>query len=232
MAPYIQFRRVCLKVPDGRCVFRDADLELHSGERVVITGATGSGKNTFLKLITGLEQPTEGGIYVLGEGPGDAGLTAMNALRTRLGVVFSHSVLVSNLKAIENVALPLLYHRGMSKEEAMVRAQSLLNYVGYTGDFWSLPGGLPEFHRMLVLLARAMSLEPDIIACENPTDMLRPSEGGHIVELLKKFQSMDRKRLLVVTTSSRRDIELLRPDRLIKIENSRFRDISPSEATA
>ncbi len=219
-----------MRIPDGRYLFRDAGLELYPGERVVITGATGSGKSTFFKLITGLERPSAGSVYIFGKDLNEMGLTELNSIRTRLGMIFSHSVLVSNLKVIENVALPLLYHRNMPRDEAMLRAQSLLNYVGYIGDFWNLPGCLPGYLERLVLIARAMALEPDVIACENPSAGLRPSEGEHVTDLLRRFHSMDRKRLLVVTTSNEADIRLVRPGRVIKIEDAGFREASTPKA--
>ncbi len=226
MSALIELEDIRLKGPDGASIFEGARLRLHSGERVVIFGPVGAGKSAFLKMVTGLTRPSSGRVVVFGKDMGRLNQEEMNRVRRRLGVVFRENILISNLKVIENVSLPLLYHLGMSWDDAMMMAKSLLTYAGYRDDVWAMPGGLPMYKKRMVAIARAMALEPDIFICENLSEGLTEGEVDGLLRLLLKFHSMEKNRLLVVTTGSKADINLIKPMRVIRIEDGRFVEVS------
>lgn len=199
--------------------FSNADLELFAGERVVITGKLGTGKRALIELISGIKRPERGRVVVFGEEMGTAGPADV---RTRMGFVFGGFPLISNLKVVENVALPLLYHSELSSRECFDRAMELLDYTGYKGEPWQQPGLLTQYNKRLVELARAVSLEPRIIAVEGFMEGLGSTQRSHLVRLLLEYHGAADTRLLVMIMGEDEDLGLLSPDRVVRIVGERF----------
>ncbi|MBI1911321.1 MAG: ATP-binding cassette domain-containing protein [Deltaproteobacteria bacterium] len=221
MAQFVEIKELTSYSEDGRAVFENAGLILKGGERVLITAPVASGKSLLLKLLSGIEKPEKGQVLIFGEDTSAIDNEALNRLRSRLGFVFQDNVLISNLKVLENIALPLLYHSNMPYDEVMERALELLDKTGFRGDPWVQPGSLALYSKKEVAVARAMALEPDIIVCESLCEGLTEAEKGQISDLLIKYQE-NSNRLLVFTAVNDADAGLLRPDRVIRIEGNRF----------
>ncbi len=206
----------------GPAIFDGANLRLMAGERVLITAPVASGKSLFLKLLAGLSRPEKGVVFLFGRDMAELDADGLNQARSRMGFVFQENILISNLKVVENVALPILYHGSVSYEEAMKRSFELLEMTGFRGDAWSLPGPLPLYAKKEVALARALALDPDIIVCENIWDFLKEDEKTHISGLLNGYHSRRSNALMIFTANNENDAAYSRPDRVIRIESGSF----------
>ena len=213
--------------PDGQRLFAEAELALFPGERVAIRGPEAGTIHALLLLLTGLASPAQGEIRLFGEALGRLGRRDVYALRRRIGVVFSRNPLVSNLRAVENVALPLMYHEQLSRAAALARARDLLEAAGFVDGLWALPDHLSPAPRKLVALARALVLRPEILAWEEPAD-------GFDAEVLRRLwklvdQSLPEHALLLVTLRQPATAPLP-ADRVITIASGRFVETSASVA--
>lgn len=222
MAVLIELRGVSNFEKDGRAIFDNAELVLSGGERIIISAPLASGKSVLLRMLAGLSKPDEGAVYIFGRDIASAAPEELSGIRKRMGFVFQDSVLISNLKVIENVALPLLYHSDFSYEECLERALVLLDKTGFRGEAWGLPGPLPVYAKKEATIARALALEPEIIVCENLSSGLTNSEMEHLTGVLLEYHGKRPDRLLVMTTYIDSEIDLIKPDRVIRIVNGKF----------
>lgn len=223
MGTLVDIRSVSCYTEAGRPLFEDASLSFSNGERVLIIAPLASGKSVLIRMLAGLTTPDKGTVRVFGEEIAALAKEELNKLRQRIGFVFHDSVLISNLKVIENVALPLMYHRGsISFEEAMQEAARLIEGTGFRGDLWGLPGMLPLYAKKEIALARALILKPEIVVCENLWDGLTDTEKRSLSLLLLKYQESNPASLLVFTALNDADAALVKPGRVIRIDGSRI----------
>lgn len=215
----VEFKDVWCATPDGAPIFERVSVRFNAGERVLIRGPLASGKGLVIKLITALEVPAKGSVQVLGFDTAASDMETLSSVRKRMGVVTQDAVLVSNLKVLENVSLPLLYHTERSYDECLEAGVELLGMVEYRGGLWDLPAGLPLHKRKGVALARALALEPDIIICENLSTSLTEDEKKRYSGILDDFQKEDPLRLVIHTSNTDADVELFSPDRLFRIRD-------------
>ncbi|TAN61775.1 ATP-binding cassette domain-containing protein [bacterium] len=218
----IEFNGVTSRSDNGGIVFENAGLMLSSGEKVLISAQSGSGKGEFLKLVAGLIKPDKGEVLLFGEDTAVLSPERLNHLRKKIGFVFQDAVLISNLKVIENVALPLLYHTDLPREDCMKRALEHLDMAGYKGGAWALPGPLPLYAKKEVAIAKALAMEPEIVICENLSAGLNVDELKHLAALLMNYKSKKPESLLIMTAITEADAAFLSPERVLKIENYRF----------
>jgi ABC-type transporter Mla maintaining outer membrane lipid asymmetry ATPase subunit MlaF len=226
MAGFIEIKDLTCRTREGGVIFERASLSLGRGERVVVTGPVASGKGVLVRLLAGLTRPDEGSSIRV-DGSEITGLAGegLNVLRSRMGFVFEDCVLISNLKVIENVALPLQYHAGLGYGDSIERAGRLLEMAGFRGDPWDAPGPLPVYARKGVAAARALSLEPAAIVCENLSYGLTRAEferlAGFLIEYQERYEGKDG-RLLLFTAHDEAESSVLRPGRIVGIEERRF----------
>lgn len=212
---------------DAGVVLSGVDLEFDAGERVVVTGADGADTKALMELMAGLISPSSGTIRVLGrelfgEGGARASDDEMVEARASMGLIFSAFSLISNLKVIENVALPMVYHRDMASLASLEKAGELLKVAGYDGDVWTLPGPLPDYEKRIISIARAVSLEPGLVAAE---DILVGLDAEHkvlIADALLRYHWGVPEGLLIVTVSDRKDVEYFKPTRVVTRQGPSF----------
>lgn len=207
---------------NGVVIFEGVDVEFYSGERVAIIGPHGSGKTALIRLFLGLDKPKRGGIYLFGKDAGALERSELDRHRQNIGVILEDAGIVSNLKVIENVMLPLQYHTDIASDNIMERAISLLDYVGYRGDIWSLPGPLPAYTKKRVALARAMSLDPTIMLYDMLLEGLDDTQSSAMLGLVDKFHMDKKERLSIMTVNNEKDIKEITLDRILRIENRRI----------
>lgn len=207
---------------NGITIFEEVDARFCSGERVAITGPHGIGKTTLIRLFLRLDKPQKGKICLFGEDIGMLERPELDRLRQRIGVVLEDSGIVSNLKVIENVILPLQYHTEMTSDNIMERAVFLLDYVGYSGDIWALPGPLPSYTKKTIALARAISLDPAIMIYDMLLEGLDAVQSSEMLGLVDKFHKEKKDRLSIMTINDERDIKEITLDRILRIENRRI----------
>ena len=222
MTPLIELKGVTFVSDRGALLFDDADLSLFAGERVMVSAPYASGKGAFVKLLCGLARPVSGSIVLFGEDIVQMDRSGLDRTRRMAGFVFEDSALISNLKVIENVALPLLYHTSLGRDESMERALRLLETVGYALDVWLLPGALPIYERELVILARALALGPQAVVFEHLEVGLTEPQKRHIAGVLTGYQESSPERLLVFTSEKEEIKTLIRADRVVRIEDRGF----------
>lgn len=227
MGTIVEIKSISCYTEAGRPLFEDASLSFSSGERVLVIAPVASGKSVLIRMLAGLIKPDKGTVEVFGEDISALARDELNKLRQRIGFVFHDSVLISNLKVIENVALPLMYHRSaISFEEAMQEAARLIEGTGFRGDLWGLPGMLPLYAKKEIALARALVLKPEIVVCENLWDGLTDTEKRSLSLLLIKYQEANPASLLVFTALNEAEASLVRPGRVVRIDGSRITEES------
>jgi cell division transport system ATP-binding protein len=170
-------------------VLRDVNLVLERGDFVCLTGATGSGKSTLMKLIYMEEQPSEGLVIVDGYRTDTIRHREIPLLRRRLGVLFQDFKLLRERTAAENVAFALQV-TGASPREIRKRTTRALALVGLGHKRNAYPGELSGGEQQRVALARALVGDPVLLLADEPTGNLDQEAGAGIVELFQRVNRM------------------------------------------
>ena len=178
-------------------VLRGIDLHVQRGEVVCIIGPSGSGKSTLLRCINMLEQPSSGGIVVLGRE-----LTHIDCdideARTRIGMVFQQFNLFPHMTALENICVAQRKVLRRSKAEAEMKGLQLLARVGLTEKADAYPGQLSGGQQQRVAIARALAMDPDVMLFDEATSALDPELVGDVLNVMKALAE-DGMTMLVVT---------------------------------
>ena len=164
-------------------VLKGVTFELAEREVKVIFGPSGSGKSTLLRCINMLSPPERGDIFLRGENITLPGVN-LNAIRTRLGMVFQHFNLFAHLKAIDNVSIGLRRVKGLPKTEAQSKALEALGRVRMTKWADHYPAQLSGGQQQRVGIARALAMEPDVILFDEPTSALDPELIGEVLQVM------------------------------------------------
>ena len=170
-------------------VLNGVDLDVKTGESIVIMGRSGTGKSVLLKHIIGLMTPDEGSIEV--DGVNIVGLSErdLNEIRKRFGMLFQGAALFDSMTVGENVGLALVEHLRLPRPEVRRRVAERLEWVGLKGVEGMKPASLSGGMRKRVGLARAIAMDPRYILYDEPTTGLDPILAGSIGELIKSLQS-------------------------------------------
>lgn len=185
---------------NGQSVLKGLDLEVRTGETVVILGASGSGKSVLMKLIVGLLKPDAGRIIIQGEDVSSFDHDReWNALRLKMGFLFQGSSLYDSMTVGENVSFALEHHSPVSTEKIREVVRQKLSLVELEGVENKMPSDLSGGMQKRAALARAIALDPAIMMYDEPTAGLDPIRGKHIAELILRLQREMRVTSLVVT---------------------------------
>jgi cell division transport system ATP-binding protein len=185
----ILFERVTKRYPNGREALRGATFSIDRGEMVFLTGRSGAGKSTVLKLIAMLERPTRGTVLVNGQNLGTLKSRHLPAYRRTLGVVFQEHRLLDDRPVFDNVALPLVV-AGASSNEMGKRVRAALDQVGLLGKERMLPNELSVGEQQRVGIARAVVAKPSVLIADEPTGNLDPDLSLEVMKLFKRFQDV------------------------------------------
>jgi lipoprotein-releasing system ATP-binding protein len=181
-------------------VLKGIDLSVERGEFLSIVGPSGAGKSTLLHLLGGLDEPTQGTVYVGEQNIFKITRDHRAALRLKkIGFVFQFYHLLPEFNILENVALPIYIARNLSKKEAQNKAVALLEEVGLAERLRHRPGELSGGEAQRVAIARALILEPEIILCDEPTGNLDTETGKKILELLIRANREKGKTFIIVS---------------------------------
>lgn len=180
-------------------ILKGVNLNVKKGETLVILGASGSGKSTLLKLIIGLLKPSEGIVRVDGKNISLMTEEELNKERRHMAMVFQYSALFDSMSVGDNVAFGLRMHTNMSEEEIKKVVDEKLHLVGLDGISDLMPANLSGGMKKRVSLARAITLNQDIILYDEPTAGLDPIRSTDISLLIKKMQNELHATSIVVT---------------------------------
>ncbi|PXW27430.1 ABC transporter ATP-binding protein [Paraburkholderia caballeronis] len=221
--PVIEVRGLSKKVTDatGELTILDGiDLTVDAGSSVAIIGASGSGKSTLLGLLAGLDSASAGSVRLLGHELTELGEDQRAALRNgSVGFVFQSFQLMPHLTALENVALPLELHGGLSTRDAYARARELLERVGLAQRMRHYPKLLSGGEQQRVALARAFVTHPAVLFADEPTGSLDAATGHAVIDLMFEMNRANGATLVLVT----HDIDLAhRCDTTVTIEAGRI----------
>ena len=174
-------------------VLRDVDLQVDTGERVVICGPSGSGKSTLLRCINRLEAYQEGRLVVDGVELGIEGHEdeqAVQALRRRVGMVFQQFNLFPHLSVLDNLTLGPLHVGGVSRREAREQAMAQLSRVHIADQAEKFPLQLSGGQQQRAAIARALCLKPKVMLLDEPTSALDPEMIHEVLDVMVELAGM------------------------------------------
>ncbi|WP_310448518.1 ABC transporter ATP-binding protein [Thiobacillus sp.] len=178
-------------------ILSEVELAVKAGETLAITGASGSGKSTLLGLLAGLDQPSSGELFLLGQNLNALDEDARARLRAgRIGFVFQSFQLLPALTALENILLPLELAGHASARE---RATHWLGRVGLAARAGHTPRQLSGGEQQRVAIARAFATDPEIVFADEPTGNLDAETGARIIDLLFELNASAHTTLILVT---------------------------------
>jgi len=180
-------------------VLKGLNLKVEKGETMVIMGCSGCGKSVLLKLIIGLIMPDKGNIWIDNTDITKLTEKEMDKLRKKFGMVFQSSALFDSLSVSENVGFSLSRHTNMSREQIAQVVTEKLEMVGLAGSEDLMPSDLSGGMKKRVSLARAISMDPEIILYDEPTTGLDPVMAEEINQLIVKTHDRLTATSLVVT---------------------------------
>ena len=209
----------------GSFALRDVSIELAKGEFVFLTGPSGAGKTSLLRLIFGAERPSEGQIVVLGRNIARLGESAVPPLRRKIGVVFQDFKLLPRRTVEDNVALALQV-TGRPPRETRARVFAILKQLGLQHRRYHHPLSLSGGEQQRVAIARALVNEPEILLADEPTGNLDPELTIEIMDLIA---SAALRGTTVVVATHELDIVRRYGKRTVRLEDGRIvEDTRPS----
>ena len=211
------------------------DLDVATGEKLVIVGPSGSGKTTILRVLMTLERPDSGTVEVDGEQMYHverngklvrAPESHIRQVRAKVGMVFQHFNLFPHMTTRDNVALGPQKVLGLSKNEARSRAEEFLDKVGLADKVDQHPAQLSGGQKQRVAIARALAMEPEVMCFDEVTSALDPELVGEVLNVLRDL-AHTRMTMLIVTHEMgfARDIG----DRLVMFDEGRIIEEAPPD---
>ena len=192
-------------------------LSIEKGEFVAVVGASGSGKSTLLHLMGGVDQPTEGRIFVE-----DEDISTLNPVkaavfrRRKVGLIYQFYNLIPTLSVEQNIKLPMLLDK-RRPDEAYFRG--LVAGLGLEDKLKALPGALSGGQQQRTAIARTLLYRPAVVLADEPTGNLDRQNSRQIVELLKGFNRDLGQTIVIITHDERIALEA---DRVVQIEDGRI----------
>ncbi len=186
----------------GVTVLHDVSVQVHAAEFVSLVGPSGSGKSTLLNMITGIDRPTRGEVYVGGQAVHKLNENQLARWRGKhVGVIFQFFQLLPTLTILENVMLPMDFCNLYKRRERKKKAMHLLEQVDIADQAHKLPNALSGGQQQRAAIARALANDPPIIVGDEPTGNLDTQTADEVFEL---FQGLvDAGKTLVIVTHDR-----------------------------
>jgi len=185
----IRFAGVTKRYPGGHEAHVDASFSLDGGTFAYLTGPSGAGKSTVLKLVAGIERPTQGTVLVNQQNVGRLSARALPWLRRNLGLVMPEVALLDDRSVGDNVRLPLDI-AGVERGDAARRVRAALDKVGLAGRERARPPGLSGGEQQRVAIARAIVHRPSALLADEPTAGLDADAADVVLALFRDFHAV------------------------------------------
>jgi cell division transport system ATP-binding protein len=185
----IRFDQVYKRYPNGREALAGVSFNIESGALTFLTGHSGAGKSSILKLIALIERPTRGQVIVNSQNTSGVKPRGIPHFRRQIGVVFQDHKLLHDRPIADNVALPLVI-AGVPRREIDKRVRAALDQVGLLGREKSLPLELSTGEQQRVGIARAVVAKPRLLIADEPTGNLDPELALEVMKLFKRFSEV------------------------------------------
>lgn len=167
-------------------VLKGINAEIDKGDVMVVIGASGSGKSTFLRCLNLLEEPTGGSIYFEGVDITDKSVD-INIHRQKMGMVFQQFNLFPHMTVLRNMTIGPMKLLKQSKAEAEKNAMALLERVGLADRADAYPSQLSGGQKQRIAIVRALAMNPDVMLFDEPTSALDPEMVGEVLEVMKQL---------------------------------------------
>ncbi len=206
------------RYPGGFEAVKDVSFEIVAGQMVLITGHSGAGKTTLVKLISTIERPTSGSLVVNGQNLSAMRRSAIPHVRRHFGLVFQDQKLLFDRSALENVLLPLQI-AGLPRREAIRRGQAALDKVGLLLREKANPIALSGGEQQRLAIARAVVNRPTVLLADEPTGNLDAESGAAILDIFADFHRVGV--TVVVATHDQSWIERYHPN-VLRLDHGRL----------
>ena len=213
----IEASNLTKRYPGGFEAVKDASFCIGGGQMVLITGHSGAGKTTLVKLISTIERPTAGSLVVNGQNLSALGRNAIPHVRRHFGLVFQDQKLLFDRSALDNVLLPLEI-AGLPRRDAIRRAQAALDKVGLLAREKARPIALSGGEQQRLAIARAVVNRPTILIADEPTGNLDAESGAAILDIFADFHRVGV--TVVVATHDQSWIERYHPN-VLRLDHGR-----------
>ncbi|ARV61088.1 ABC transporter [Nostocales cyanobacterium HT-58-2] len=197
-------------------VLFDINLDIYSGDIVIMTGPSGSGKTTLLTLMGGLRSAQEGSLKILEQEMCGANKKQLRDIRRQIGYIFQAHNLMTFLTARENVRMSLELHDEFLDQDIDAKAVAMLESVGLGNRADYYPESLSGGQKQRVAIARALISQPKIVLADEPTAALDKKSGRDVVELMQKL-AKERGCTILLVTHDNRILDIA--DRIIYMED-------------
>ena len=167
-------------------VLKDINLSVKRGEVISVIGSSGSGKSTMLRCINLLEEPSGGSILYNGMNIQDKSIK-LTEYRTKVEMVFQQFNLFNNMTALDNCVKPQMIVLKRTKDEATKIAKDFIDKVGMSAYIYAKPSQLSGGQKQRIAIARALSMNPEVILFDEPTSALDPEMVGEVLEVMKNL---------------------------------------------
>jgi cell division transport system ATP-binding protein len=206
------------RYPGGYEAVRDVSFEISAGQMVLVSGHSGAGKTTLVKLIASIERPTSGSLVVNGQNLSALRRSAIPYVRRHFGMIFQDQKLLFDRSALDNVLLPLQI-AGLSRRDAIRRARAALDKVGLLAREKANPIALSGGEQQRLAIARAVVNRPTVLLADEPTANLDSESAGDILELFADFHRVGV--TVVVATHDQSWIERCHPN-VLRLDHGRL----------
>lgn len=186
MANIVQFENVGLRYGVGEETLCDVSFTLRSGQFHFLTGASGAGKTSLLRLLYLSQRPSRGIIRLFGEDAVILPRDRLPGFRRRIGVVFQDFRLIPHLSAADNIALPLRV-AGMAESDVARAVREMLNWIGLSERAAARPATLSGGEQQRVAIARAVIARPELLVADEPTGNVDPSLARRLLRLFTEL---------------------------------------------
>ena len=223
----VQLEHVALRYGEGPEVLRNVNLTLPRGEFVYVTGPSGAGKTSLLRMLALLHMPSAGRLTIFGDDVAHLSRDRLAAVRRRTGMVFQDVRLIDHLSAFDNVALPLRINGGQGEQIGSVVSE-MLTWLGLGDVVHAKPPTMSMGQRQLVSVARAVITRPNLLLADEPTSNM---DGKLARRLMHLFTQLCKLGTTVVLSTHSEDLVERYPHPILQLADGRLRGPAQAPST-